>query len=81
MTAIKQYFLMMIMFLSFGCIEPNTEELWSITIDGILNTTGFARDISIEDDIGFIASGQSGIQIWNLNHQTQIGNYFGYYEI
>ena len=81
MIAIKQYFLMIIMFLSFGCIEPNTEELWSITIDGILNTTGFARDISIEDDIGFIASGQSGIQIWNLNNQTQIGNYFGYYEI
>ena len=81
MIVIKHYLLIMTMFLLFGCIEPNTEDLWSITIDGILGTTGFARDVSIENEIGYIASGQSGIQIWNLSNQTQIESYFGYTEV
>ena len=42
-----------------GCIEPNTEDLWTITIDGVLQTEGFARDVVIEGDTCFVAAGQA----------------------
>ena len=48
MINIKQNTLSLIIFLSlFGCIDPNNDDLWSISIDATLETNGFARDISI----------------------------------
>jgi len=61
-----------------GCIEPNTEDLWSVTIEGVLQTEGFARDIAIEGNTGYVAAGQAGVQVWNLSDQTQSGNFAGY---
>ncbi len=63
-----------------GCIEPNTEDLWSITIEGVLQTEGFARDIAIEGNTGYVAAGQAGVQVWDLSEQTQSGYFAGYVE-
>lgn len=68
MIVIKQYLLIMIMFLSFGCIEPNAEELWSIEVEQILSTNGYARDVSIDNNRLFIAAGEAGAQIWDINN-------------
>ena len=64
-----------------GCIEPNTEDLWSITIEGVLQTEGFARDIAIEDNTGYVAAGQSGIQIWNLEDQLLKNDFQNYMKL
>jgi hypothetical protein len=61
-----------------GCIEPNTEDLWSITGEGVLQTEGFARDIAIDGNIGYVAAGQSGIQIWNLDDQMLKSDFQNY---
>jgi hypothetical protein len=53
-----------------GCIEPNTEDLWSISVDQILQTNGYARDVKIDNDIVFVAAGEAGAQIWNLNNSN-----------
>ena len=53
-----------------GCIEPNTEDLWSISVDQILQTNGYARDVSIDNDIVFVAVGEAGAQIWDLNNSN-----------
>ena len=70
MTAIRQIIISSIpvIFIA-GCIEPNIEDLWSVSRDGILQTNGFARDVSINNSTAFVAAGQSGIQIWNLEDQ------------
>ena len=53
-----------------SCIEPNTEDLWSISVDQTLQTNGYARDVNIDNDILFIAAGEAGAQIWNLNNSN-----------
>ena len=63
-----------------GCIEPNTEDLWSITIEGVLQTEGFARDIAIEGNTGYVATGQYGIQVWDLQSQSLSAGFTGYEE-
>lgn len=63
-----------------GCIEPNIEDLWAISVDGIIQTDGFARDVSIEGNLAFVAAGQSGIQVWDLSSLSQSGKFTGYVE-
>ena len=53
-----------------GCIEPNTDDLWSISIEGILQTDGFSRDVAIDNNIAYVATGQYGIQVWDLQSQS-----------
>jgi len=74
----KPFYAILTIFIFSGCIEPNTEDLWSITIEGVLQTEGFARDIAIEGNTGYVAAGQAGVQVWNLLDQTQSGNFAGY---
>jgi len=81
MTAIKNLILSFLILITSGCIEPNTEELWSISVVGILNTTGFARDVAFEGNTAFVAAGQSGMQIWDLENQSRVGDFTGYYEL
>jgi hypothetical protein len=50
-----------------GCIEPNTEDLWSISVDQTLQTNGYARDISIDNTRLFVAAGEAGAQIWDID--------------
>ena len=69
MTAIKQSIFTSLLMIYFGgCIEPNTEDLWSISVDQILQTNGYARDVDVEDEFAFIAAGEAGVQIWNIDN-------------
>jgi len=82
MTAIRQIIFssILVIFIA-GCIEPNIEDLWSITIEGMLQIDGFARDVAIENNTAYIASGQAGIQVWDLVSLSQSGDFTGYFEI
>ena len=62
----------------YGCIQPDKDNLWSAIIEKTIDTGGFARDIHMEGDTAFIAAGQAGIQIWNLDSENLIGEYAGY---
>ena len=76
----KSSLFLTLIFLVFGCIEPNTEDLWDINIDSVLQTDGFARDIAIEQNTAFVASGQSGIQVWDLGTFSRSSLFTGYFE-
>ena len=82
MTSIRQIIFssILVIFIA-GCIEPNIEDLWSITIEGMLQIDGFARDVAIENNTAYIASGQAGIQVWDLVSLSQSGDFTGYFEI
>ena len=56
----------MVLTMAGACIEPNTDDLWSITIESIMQTDGYARDVSIDNDVVFVATGEAGAQIWNI---------------
>tara|TARA_B110000438_G_C15743282_1_gene619507 strand:- start:253 stop:1305 length:1053 start_codon:yes stop_codon:yes gene_type:complete len=58
-------------FLVFGCIEPNTEDLWNITIESVLGTDGYVRDVHVENNLAFLAAGEAGAQIWDLSNGFQ----------
>ena len=62
----------------YSCMEPNIEDLWSYEINSSFETNGFARDVSINNDTVFIAAGQSGVQVWDLNSMSLIKSFFGY---
>ena len=49
-----------------GCLEPNTENLWSLNKLTTVNTIGYCRHLDIHDNLAFIAAGQGGIQVWDL---------------
>lgn len=74
MTCIPAYllyfYIILIGSIFSGCIEPNTEDLWSISVDQTLQTNGYARDVYIDNDIIFVAAGEAGAQIWNLNNSN-----------
>ena len=63
-----------------GCIEPNTDDLWSITVESILQTDGFSRDVAIDNNIAYVATGQYGIQVWDLQSQSMSAGFTGYEE-
>ena len=63
-----------------GCIEPNSEELWSIKVETILQTDGFSRDVAIEEYTAYVATGQYGIQVWDLQSQSMSAGFTGYEE-
>ena len=53
---------------------------WFIEIENLIQLDGFARDISIEGNTVFIASGQSGVEVWDLSNKIEISSFNGYYE-
>lgn len=55
-----------------GCMEPNKEDVWAMDITHTINTNGFCRFVDIHNDTAYIAAGQAGVQIWDLQTQTQI---------
>ncbi len=59
----------------FSCMQPDQEELWSITNEKSIHTDGFARDVYMQGDTAFVAAGQSGVQIWNLETEVLIDYY------
>ena len=81
MIDIRKLSLSLAIFMVFdGCIEPITESLWSISVDSILQTDGFARDVAIAENTAFVAAGQSGIQVWDLSSGTKSTGFTGYEE-
>ena len=63
-----------------GCMQPDTDDLWSINIDAIMNTEGFARSVTIEGSNAYVAAGQAGIQIWDLQNYSSLYDFKGYTE-
>jgi len=63
-----------------GCIEPNTEDLWSYTVESVLQTDGFSRDVAIDNNTAYVATGQYGIQVWDLQSQSMSAGFTGYEE-
>ena len=61
-------------------MEPNHEDLWSININNVMQTNGFARDVTIYGDNAIVAAGQSGVQVWNLNSNSLVKSFLGYEE-
>lgn len=80
MIDIKKIGIAFTLFGIFGCIEPNVEDLWTMTTETILETNGFARNIDIVDNTAFVAAGQSGVQVWDLVSASQVQNFTGYVE-
>ena len=76
----KNIFSILIIVSLFGCIDPNAEDLWSVSIDATLQTNGFARDIDLNGNTAIVAAGQSGIQIWDLVSQSMVSGFTGYEE-
>ena len=70
--------LLLLLLIALSCMEPNEDDLWSVSVDSILQTEGFVRDISLNGSTAFLAAGQSGIQIWDLGRQDLLGKYAGY---
>ncbi len=64
----------------FGCMDPNQEDLWSISVRATMQTNGFARDIGINGNTAIVAAGQSGIQIWDLVNESMVFGFTGYEE-
>ena len=54
--------------LIFGsCIEPVSDDLWSVMIEKECGTSGYARDVHVENDIAYVAAGEGGAEIWDLS--------------
>jgi len=80
MIDIKKIVSIFIVLNFMGCLEPNVEDLWSLSSEGTLETNGFARNVDFEGNTAFVAAGQSGVQIWDLTTQTQLQDFTGYIE-
>ena len=65
MINIKKISIVIFLFLQ-SCMEPDTEKLWDISIENIFETKGFARSVIVEGSRAYVAAGQSGTQIWDL---------------
>jgi len=55
-----------------GCLEPKTESIWEVETRFVLDTSGFCRFVDIHNDTAYVAVGQAGVQIWDLNSITKI---------
>lgn len=80
MINIKKSFYLLIALLLSSCMEPNSENLWSISQDNIMDTQGFCRSVTISNGKAYIASGQSGLQIWDLSTNSVLDKFYGYTE-
>ena len=78
MIIIKKTIFIFIFIFLFGCIEPNEESVWSVSEEAVLLTEGFCRNISVNDDIAYVAAGQSGVQIWDLSQKIKLHEFLGY---
>ena len=61
-------------------MDPDTEKLWNISIENIFDTQGFARSVIVEGSRAYVAAGQSGSQIWDLQDNDLVKDFTGYEE-
>ena len=64
--------------LFFSCMEPVDEGLWSIDQKELFDTQGFCRNVSVSGNKAFVAAGQAGVQVWDLNSGNKLHEYQGY---
>ena len=74
----KNLYFLLIFILWFSCMEPNDEGLWSIEEQNMFNTQGFCRNVSVSENMAYVAAGQSGVQIWDLQTGVKVHEYLGY---
>ncbi|MDP6143867.1 MAG: hypothetical protein QGF49_06885 [Candidatus Marinimicrobia bacterium] len=66
----KNLILLSIIASFFGCIEPNSEDIWTLNKIAQVDTEGYCRDVFISGDSVFVAAGQAGIQLWDISTIT-----------
>ena len=66
----KKLILLSIIASFFGCIEPNSEDIWTLNKIAHVETEGYCRDVYISGDSVFVAAGQAGIQLWDISTIT-----------
>jgi WD40 repeat protein len=78
MIIIKRVSFIPIFLFFIGCMQPNEESLWTVSEEMIFSTRGFCRDVSVNDNFAYVAAGQSGVQIWDLNSGELVHEFLGY---
>ncbi|MCS5623159.1 MAG: hypothetical protein NZ735_04290 [Candidatus Marinimicrobia bacterium] len=78
MINIKKVIFIPIILFFIGCIQPNEESIWSVSEEAVFSTYGFCRNVSVSNDVAYVAAGQSGVQIWDLNSGERLHEFFGY---
>ena len=66
----RSYFYIIILLVAFSCMEPNTESLWQLNKIVEIDTEGYCRDVYVSGDSVFLATGQAGIQLWDISNIT-----------
>ena len=56
--------------LIMGCMEPVTENIWTLNRISQMETEGYCRDIFISGESVFVAAGQAGVQLWYISSIT-----------
>ena len=73
----KRIFIPIIIFF-IGCMHPNEESIWSVSEGVVLSTDGFCRNVSVSNDLAYVAAGQSGVQVWDLISGERLHGFLGY---
>jgi hypothetical protein len=63
----KNLILLSIIVSFFGCMVPNSENIWTLNKIAQVDTEGYCRDVFIAGDSVFVAAGQAGIQLWDIS--------------
>jgi len=69
-NSMKHLILLLIIASVFSCMEPDTEDLWTLNKLAHVETEGYCRDVFISGDSVFVAAGQAGIQLWDISTKT-----------
>ena len=69
-NSMKHLILLLIIASVFSCMEPDTEDLWTLNKLAHVETEGYCRDVFISGDSVFVAAGQAGIQLWDISTIT-----------
>ena len=78
MIIIKKVIFIPIIIFFIGCMHPNEESIWSVSEGVVLSTDGFCRNVSVSNDLAYVAGGQSGVQVWDLISGESLHGFLGY---
>ena len=69
-NSMKHLTLLSIIASIFSCMEPNTEDIWTLNKIAHAETEGYCRDVFISGDSVFVAAGQAGVQLYDISTIT-----------
>ena len=78
MIIIKKVIFIPIIIFFIGCMHPNEESIWSVSEGVVLSTDGFCRNVSVSNELAYVAAGQSGVQVWDLISGERLHGFLGY---